>query len=126
MAMISLSTTKVAKLSVSSFILLAQPLCLKMNLFQIQEENQPKEHYDPFYYKGSSKIVSSLGPKSEEVLANQRLENGFSNSIPNSPKYQKVPKVIKSTKSKHFQTKINPKLIEQKNTRFAYGKFLIN
>ena len=126
MAMISLSTTKVAKLSVSSFILLAQPLCLRMKSFQIQEENQPKEeHYDPFYYKGSSKI-SSLGPKSEEVLANQRLENGFSNSIPNSPKYQKVPKVVKSTKSKHFQTKINPKLIEQKNTRFAYGKFLIN
>ena len=125
MAMISLSTTKVAKLSVSSFILFTQPLCLKMRSFQIQEENQPKEHYDPFYYKGSSKI-SSLGPKSEEVLVNQRLENEFSDSIPNSPKYQKVPKVVKSTKSKHFQTKINPKLIEQKNTRFAYGKFLIN
>ena len=88
MSMISLSTSKVVQISVSSLILLTQPLFKKTKSFQ--RENQPSKHYDPFYYKGSSKI-SSLGPKSEEEVLVNRLENGFSNNIrPNSPKHHTV------------------------------------
>jgi len=110
MAMVSLSFTKVVKLA-------------------NDRENQPK-HYDPFYYKGSSKISSLLGPtpkSEEEVLAN-RLENGFSNNIiPNSfSKHQKLfPKVVKSTTTKsekHFKPKINSKISEKKITRIAYDQ----